>query len=90
MSADIKAFPIERIARRHFRPRLANDELAQIGNPELLLSDALARVHMAAAQVSILKGGEQGEADCIREVLKAFRGADWVKFADSLMADDGA
>lgn len=88
--ADIVQISERMPVRKKFIPRLCADELAQIGNPELLLSDALARVHMAAAQVSVLKGGEQGEVDCIREVLKAFRGADWVKFADSLHADDGA
>lgn len=90
MSADIKQFPSERIARHHFRPKLRSDELAQIGNPELLLSDALGRLGLAAKEVANLKAGEQGEVDCIREVLKAFRGPDWVQFADSLAANDGA
>lgn len=76
--------------RKKFTPRLCTDELAQIGNPELLLSDALVRLSMAAKAVANIKGGTDGEADAIHEVLKAFRGHDWAKFAESLAADDGA
>lgn len=90
MSADIKQFPSERIARRPFRPKLNTDELVHIGNPELLLSNALSRLSMAAREVANIKGGRAGEADAINEIFMAFRGPDWVKFADSLVADDGA
>lgn len=87
--SELLQFPAERIARHHFRPRLCTDELAQIGNPELLLSDALARLYVAAAQVAVLKSGEQGETDAIHEVLRAFRGEEWAVFAEKL-AEDGA
>lgn len=87
--SELLKFPADRIARHHFRPRLNTDELAQIGNPEMLLSDALARLYLCAKQVAVLKSGEQGEQDAIHEVLRAFRGDDWVVFAKS-MADDGA
>ena len=90
MSADIKQFPSERIARHHFRPKLRSDELAQIGNPELLLSDALGRLGLAAKEVANLKAGEQGEVDCIREVFKAFRGDDWMERLGLAATDDGA
>lgn len=90
MSADIKSFPTERIARRPFRPRLNNDELVHIGNPELLLSNALGRLGLAAKEVANLKGGEQGECDCIREVFKAFRGDDWMERLGLAATDDGA
>ena len=76
--------------RKKLTPRLCTDELAQIGNPELLLSDALANVKAFAKKVAEIKSGEQGEADCIREVLKAFRGDDWMEKLDLAAADDGA
>ena len=87
--SELLKFPADRIARYHFRPRLNTDDLAQIGNPEMLLSDALARLYLCAKQVSILKSGEAGEHDAIHEVLRAFRGDDWAAFAKE-MADDGA
>lgn len=76
--------------RKKFTPRLCTDELAQIGNPELLLSDALANIKTFAKKVAEIKSGEQGEADCIREVLKAFRGDDWIDQIGLFAADDGA
>lgn len=88
--SELLKFPSERIARYHFRPRLNTDELSQIGNPELLLSDALARLHLCAKQVAVLKSGEAGEHDAIHEVLRAFRGDDWAAFAKEVSEADGA
>lgn len=77
--------------KKAFVPKgTGGDELAQIGNPEFLLSEGLKALRSAAAYIATIKTGEQGEADCIREVLAAFRGPDWVKFAENLTADDGA
>ena len=91
MMAEVVNIASRQPIKKAFVPKgTGGDELAQIGNPEFLLSEGLKSVHAAALYIAGIKAGEQGEADCIREVLAAFRGPDWVKFAENLTADDGA
>lgn len=63
--------------RKKFVPRSNTDELAQIGHPELLLSNALARLRVAAVEVANIKPGSAGESDAICEVIQVFRGPEW-------------
>lgn len=88
--ADVVQISERMPVRKKFVPRLCTDELAQIGNPELLLSDALARLSMAAKEVANIKGGSAGEADALNEIFKVFRGPDWLLIAAMMQADDGA
>lgn len=81
-------FPAVRAKRLPIKPRLAGDDLAQIGHPELLLSNALGRLRTAATEVANLKPGRPGEVDAVQEVLLAFRGCEWARMVSC--DDDGA
>lgn len=85
----VTEFPSHRIIRSvpPFKPKLVGDDLAEIGNPEFTLSEALRELRSVALKVAAIKSGDQGEADCIYEVLRAFRGPDWEKM---LFCEDGA
>ena len=88
--ADLLAVPTERTRPHGFRSKLSGgDELASIGNPELILSNALSQIRAAAILLCAIKPGEAGERDAIHEVLSAFRGPDWAAMVEAC-EEDGA
>lgn len=88
--ADLLAFPAERTRPHGFRSKLSGgDELASIGNPELLLSNALSQIRAAAVLLFAIKPGEDGERDAINEIFSVFRGPDWAAMIQGCQ-DDGA
>lgn len=75
--ADIIPIASRAPIKRAFVPRQNNDDLAQIGTPELIHSNALIEIRHAAIRLASIKPGEAGEYEAIHEVMKVFRGPDW-------------
>jgi hypothetical protein len=88
--ADIIPIASRAPIRKAFVPKLTGgDELATIGNPELVLSNALAQLRAAAMLLCSIKPGESGERDALDEIFAVFRGPAWEAMVKGGQ-DDGA